>query len=69
MEERFVTREEFERLQKRVAFLENLLLNPIFPEEKDRQEAFIREFGDLLREFSVKFEGLRKELERLGLKL
>jgi hypothetical protein len=69
MEERFVTREEFERLQKRVAFLENLLLNPIFPEEKDRQEAFIREFGDVLKELSTRFEGLRRELERLGLKL
>jgi hypothetical protein len=62
----YATKEELEALRKRVALLENILLNPIFPEEKDKLELFLREYGDVLRELSAKFEHLKKELSRLG---
>jgi hypothetical protein len=58
--------ERLKALERRVGLLENILLNPIFPEEKDKLELFLREYGDLLRELSTKFEGLKKELSRLG---
>jgi hypothetical protein len=63
----FATKEELEALKRRVALLEKVIFDPIFPEEKDKLELFRREYGDLLREFSAKFDRLKKELERFGI--
>ncbi|MEM2265522.1 MAG: hypothetical protein QW687_01635 [Candidatus Hadarchaeales archaeon] len=58
----FVTREEFEKLRRRVELIETVLFG------WDRPPKVIQEqFGDVLTELSKKFETIKKEFERLGL--
>jgi uncharacterized coiled-coil protein SlyX len=58
--------ERLKALERRVSLLERVLFDPIFPEQRDRFDSLMKEYGDILGELSEKFGHLREELKRLG---
>jgi uncharacterized coiled-coil protein SlyX len=59
--------ERLKRLERRVEFLENMLFNPVFPQEVEKFKALSAKFPDVIEELSAKFGTFREELRRLKL--